>query len=110
VKTFGGMCEHGKSMSGSRLARSLTVVLLLAVLVSQLVAFAPGHSDDHAKHCCPVCHAAHAPLLSAAPILSFHPPAVHTCWRLAPDALPSLIEAWTSGACTRGPPESIIAA
>src|SRR4051794_11510697 len=78
----GFLCDPKKSMSGSRkFARPLTILLLLAVLVSQLVAFAPEHSDDHAKHCCPVCHASHAPLLSAAAVVAFTPPSVDTCWR-----------------------------
>ena len=98
-------------MSASRFrTRPLIFLLLLAVLVSQAVAFAPGHSDEHAQHCCPVCHASHAPLLTAMPFLALAPPAVRTCWRITPDPLPSLGEPWSSGACTRGPPVFLSAA
>ena len=92
-------------MSGSRkFTRPLAILVLLAVLVTQLIAFAPGHSDDHETHCCPVCHASHAPLLSAVPLLEFVPPSVRTYWRIAAVALPAVVEVWASGACTRGPP------
>lgn len=84
--------------------RPLALVVLIAVLVAQLAAFAPGHSDDHTKHCCPICHASHAPLLSAAALLEFVPPSVRMYWRIAPVALPSLIDAVACGASTRGPP------
>jgi hypothetical protein len=91
-------------------ANSLILLLLLAVLISQSVAFAPAHSDDHAKHCCPVCHASHAPLLTAMPVVAFTPPAIRTCWRITPDPIPSLGDPWTSGTCTRGPPAPLSAA
>jgi hypothetical protein len=91
------------------MGKPLAMFLLLAVLVSQMVAFAPGHSDDEATHCCPVCHAAHAPVLTAVPILHLGLPSVRTYWRVTPDALPSLMEAWCSGACTRGPPSLFLA-
>ena len=98
-------------MAGRRLlSRPLTLVLLLAVLVSQLVAFAPGHSDDHTKHCCPICHASHAPLLGAAPSFAIAPPSVRTYWRIAPVALPSAVDACAAGASTRGPPDLSLAA
>ena len=95
-------------MSARRpVARPLTLLLLIAVLVSQLVAFAPAHSDDHAKHCCPVCHASHVPILTAKALLTFAPPSVRTCWRVTPDTAPSLGQPWSSGACPRGPPASL---
>ena len=97
--------EYREGMSGShKLSRPLTLLVLLAVMVAQLAAFAPGHSDDHASHCCPICHASHAPLLRAKPLLEFVPPAVRTYWRIAPVALPSMVDVFTSGASTRGPP------
>ena len=49
----------------SRYVSPLTIIVLVAVVLSQLAVFAPGHSDDHTKHCCPVCHAAHVALLRA---------------------------------------------
>jgi len=92
-------------MSGSRiLTRPFAMLVLLAVLVSQMVAFAPGHSDDEATHCCPVCHAAHAPVLTAVAALHLGLPSVRTYWCITPDTIPSLVEAGSSGACTRGPP------
>ena len=86
------------------LARPLAMLLLLAVLVAQLIAFAPGHSDDEARHCCPVCHASHAPVLTAASIIHFGLPVVRTYWRVTAEALPLLLEAPGSGTCSRGPP------
>jgi len=98
-------------MSGRRIhTRPLTILLLLAVLVTQVFASAPGHSDDHAQHCCPVCHASHAPLLSAAPILAFTPPSIRTYWRTAAANLPSVVDPWMAGPCTRGPPSFSFAA
>ncbi|HEY3840533.1 MAG TPA: hypothetical protein VGL72_28370 [Bryobacteraceae bacterium] len=87
-----------------KLNRILSTLVLIAVLAGQLIAFAPGHSADHETHCCPACHASHTPLLSAVPLLHFTPPSVRTYWRIASVALPTLVEAWVSGACTRGPP------
>ena len=91
------------------MAKPLAIVLLLAVLVSQMVAFAPGHSDDHADHCCPVCHASHTPVLTAVPVSHFGPPSVQAYWRVTPDAAPSLVEKRNSGDCTRGPPSLSLA-
>jgi hypothetical protein len=100
-----------ESMSAGRtFPRALTIVILLAVLVTQLWAFSPSHSDEHSKHCCPACHASHAPVLAAAVLVALSPPSFRTYWQLAPDSLPSLLDAWSSGACTRGPPTFITAA
>ncbi len=86
------------------MARPLAILLLLAVLVSQMVAFAPGHGDDPATHCCPICHASHTPVLTAVPVLHLGTPLVRTYWRITPEALPSLVEAGIPGTSTRGPP------
>lgn len=86
------------------MGRPLAMVVLVAVLVAQMIAFAPGHSDDHAKHCCPVCHAAHAPLLTPAPVLRLAPPSVQIYWAVAPVTLHVVSDARTTGASTRGPP------
>ena len=98
-------------MAGSRtLSRPLTILVLLAVLVTQFAAFAPGHSDDHATHCCPACHASHAPLLTAAPLLQLAPPSVRAYWRVDAASASVVTESWASGASTRGPPALSFAA
>jgi len=92
-------------MSGRSLrTQPLAALLLLTVLFSQLIASAPGHSDDPATHCCPICHASHSPVLPAVAVAHLGVPQVRIYWRVAPDALPSLVEAGTPGDCTRGPP------
>jgi hypothetical protein len=93
----------------SRRTRALTILIFVAFVVSQLVAFAPGHSDDHTSHCCPVCHASHAPLLAAASHLTLAPPSIRTCWRLVSIDGSSVADASGSAACTRGPPSDFAA-
>ncbi len=93
----------------SHMTVPLAAILLFAVLFSQLVAFAPGHSDDPVTHCCPICHASHAPVLQPVALTGLGTPLVRTYWRVTPDAVPSLAEAGTPGDCTRGPPSLSLA-
>src|SRR5580692_9695695 len=51
--------------------RALAILLLIAgTLTLQAVSFLPGHVDDHASHCCAVCHLAHVSLVNPAPVLN----------------------------------------
>lgn len=90
--------------------RGLALLLFCAVLFAQLVAYAPGHSDNHADHCCGVCHASHVSLLTAAAVVQFAPPSVRAFWRLRSDELPSIGERSASSLKTRGPPSSFFLA
>jgi hypothetical protein len=57
--------------------RALAILLLIAgTFTLQAASFLPGHVDDHASHCCAVCHLAHVSLVNPAQVLSALAPSV----------------------------------
>src|SRR5712692_745969 len=58
------------------------VLILLAIIgttSSQAESLSSHHSQEHASHCCGVCHIGHLSLLDAAHGFGFTPPSI-SCW------------------------------
>jgi len=67
--------------------RWCAIVLLLAIAATasaQIAASVSTHSQDHASHCCAVCHAGHVSVLQPADYFGFVPP-TQLCWHQAPE-------------------------
>jgi hypothetical protein len=67
--------------------RALAILLLIAgTLTLQTASLLPGHSDNHATHCCAVCHVAHVSLVKSAHVLNVTAPFVNAWFVLVEDS------------------------
>ena len=57
----------------------LVALLVIMTSVAQTASLASTHSDNHASHCCGVCHAGHVSVLQAVDHFSFVP-LTFLCW------------------------------
>jgi hypothetical protein len=53
---------------------SALAVLLIGVLLLQIGEFDPTHGDNHARHCCPACHAGHIFATAKLAVVPIAPP------------------------------------
>jgi hypothetical protein len=73
------------------------------VLVYQLSAFDPTHDENHARHCCPACHAGHMLATAELAIITQIPP-VEARWYAPVEASESAAERALVAGSSRAPP------
>jgi hypothetical protein len=87
--------------------RALAILLLIAgTLTLQAASFLPGHVDDHASHCCAVCHLAHVSLVNPALVLSVLAPSVDA-WFIAIEESLLYKQARAADTRSRAPPAQV---
>jgi hypothetical protein len=83
------------------------VLILLSIIgttSSQAESFSSHHSQEHASHCCGVCHIGHLSLLDAAHGFGFTPPSV-LCWHDPAEQTTRLTESQVILRLSRAPPQ-----
>jgi hypothetical protein len=78
-------------------------LILAAVLLFQFAAYDPSHGDDHARHCCPACHAGHITATAETATVVVVPPA-ETRGYVASEEVQLAPEAALVAGCSRAPP------
>jgi len=81
----------------------LIFLLLIGIAISQTAPLVSSHSQDHASHCCGVCHAGHASVLQLADYFSFLP-LTQLRWHQPPEIVERALESAVVLAPSRAPP------
>jgi hypothetical protein len=81
------------------------LILLLAIgtAYSQTIPFAKSHSQNHASHCCGICHAGHLSVEQAVGQLGFVP-LTQMCWYCPADQAARALEPGIVLSLARAPP------
>jgi len=82
---------------------TLLGLLLAGILVYQFGAFDPTHDSNHARHCCPACHAGHIFATAELAAVTVIPPA-EKHWYVPAETAQRTAEPAIIAGCSRAPP------
>ena len=90
-------------LRGSHVKAFLILLLLIGIATSQTASLVSSHSQDHASHCCGVCHAGHVSVLQPADHFRFLP-LTQLCWHQPLEIVERVLESAVVLALSRAPP------
>jgi hypothetical protein len=84
----------------------LALAAVLCFAAAQTAALTPGHSDNHATHCCQSCHVGHSLIAQHPGSFVFNSQLTALGRRPAVVEVPCHRELWASATSTRAPPNT----